>query len=218
MGIYDCRYRWKALVQKDLNWSVPDARFYNEAFTGRAKAIWWYPFCLQDKHDQNTCPQNPHRPFLGWLPQMGVWPMPVVPHPTVTQPMASREIYKGRCVKQQCCKYIHSCSTCNGPHPQLQCPTRPPAGLLLTMIRLLFSTSTFIQYLLPAHPTQSPQSSCKLLHPPLLVTFPSQKLMYLMLLLLHLTLLNPCESTRLDPKLPSVFSLSIIYLHNGACT
>ena len=111
---------------------MPDACLYNEAFTGRAKAIWRCSFCLQDDHDQNTCPQNPHCLFLGWLPQMGVWPMPVFPQPSVTKPTASREICRrfneGRCNKQQRCKYLHSCSTCNGPHPQLQCPNRPPAG------------------------------------------------------------------------------------------
>ena len=31
---YDRRYWREALVQKDLNWSVPDACLYNEAFTG----------------------------------------------------------------------------------------------------------------------------------------------------------------------------------------
>ena len=126
---YDYHYRREALARKDLNWSVPDARLYNEAFTGRAKAIRQCLFCLQDDHDQDTCPQNPQRPVLGWLPQMGGWPMP---QSLVTQPMASREICRrfneGRCVKQQRCKYIHSCSTCNGPHPQLQCLTRPPTG------------------------------------------------------------------------------------------
>ena len=121
----DRRYQREALARKDLNWSVPDARLYNKAFTGRAKAIRRCSFCLQDDHDQNACPQNPHRPFLGWLPQMGVWPMPVFPQPTVTVPTASQKICRqfneGRCIKYQHCKYIHSCSTCNRPHPQLQC-------------------------------------------------------------------------------------------------
>ena len=32
---YDCCYRREALAQKNLDWSVPNARLYNEAFTGR---------------------------------------------------------------------------------------------------------------------------------------------------------------------------------------
>ena len=33
---YDRSYRHQALARKDLNWSVPGARLYSEAFTGRA--------------------------------------------------------------------------------------------------------------------------------------------------------------------------------------
>ena len=33
---YDRQFRREALARKDLNWSVPDAGLYNEAFTGRA--------------------------------------------------------------------------------------------------------------------------------------------------------------------------------------
>ena len=133
---YDRRYRREALARKDLNWSVPDPCLYSEAFIGRAKNIRRCSFCLQDDHEQNTCPRNPHRPLLGWLPPMGAWPMPFVTQQTAAQPSAttttSREICRrfneGRCNKQQRCKYLHSCSACNGPHPQLQCPNRLPTG------------------------------------------------------------------------------------------
>ena len=30
--VYDRQYRWEALARKDLNWSMPDSRLYNEAF------------------------------------------------------------------------------------------------------------------------------------------------------------------------------------------
>ena len=129
---YDRRYRREALARKDLNWSVPDARLYNEAFTGRAKAIRRCNYCLQDDHDQSSCPTNPHRPLLGWLPSVGAWPgMTFFPQPSSQPPPApSREICRrfneGRCGKQQRCKYSHSCTMCNGPHPQTQCPNRPP--------------------------------------------------------------------------------------------
>ncbi len=33
---YDRQYHREALSRKDLNWSVPGPRLYNEAFTGRA--------------------------------------------------------------------------------------------------------------------------------------------------------------------------------------
>ena len=36
---YDRQYRRDMLARKDLNWSVPNARLYNEAFTGWAKVV-----------------------------------------------------------------------------------------------------------------------------------------------------------------------------------
>ena len=48
--VYDRQFRREALARKDLNWSVPHSRLYNKAFTGRARAIPRYTFCLQDDH------------------------------------------------------------------------------------------------------------------------------------------------------------------------
>lgn len=47
---YDRQFRREALARRDLNWSVTDTRLYNEAFTGRARAIPRRSFCLQDDH------------------------------------------------------------------------------------------------------------------------------------------------------------------------
>lgn len=58
---YDRRYRREALAQKDLNWSVPNARLY-KAFTGRARPIPCCTYCLQEDHKAQYCPRNPHRP------------------------------------------------------------------------------------------------------------------------------------------------------------
>ena len=60
---YDRQYRREALARKDLNWSTPNPRLYNEAFTGRAKAISRCSFCLQDDHASQSCPHNPSRPL-----------------------------------------------------------------------------------------------------------------------------------------------------------
>jgi len=37
--VYDRQYRWEALASKDLNWSVPNVRLYNEAFTGQQEGL-----------------------------------------------------------------------------------------------------------------------------------------------------------------------------------
>ena len=56
---YDRCYRREALAQKNLNWSVTNARLYNEAFTGCARAVPRCSFCLQEDHVAQTCPRNP---------------------------------------------------------------------------------------------------------------------------------------------------------------
>ena len=93
---YDRRYRQEALARKDLNWSVPDARLYNEALTGRAKAIRRCQYCLGDDHEQSACPTNPHRSLLGWLPNMWSWPaMPLFSHRQ--QQQYSFTLYRKHC-------------------------------------------------------------------------------------------------------------------------
>jgi hypothetical protein len=64
---YDRCYRREALAQKNLDWSIPNARLYNEAFTGYARIIPRCSFCLQEDHLAQACPRNPNRPWFGWL-------------------------------------------------------------------------------------------------------------------------------------------------------
>ena len=64
---YDRLFRRDMLARKDLNWSVPNTRLYNEAFTGRARSIPRCPHCLADDHGGIACPHNPNPPVLGWL-------------------------------------------------------------------------------------------------------------------------------------------------------
>ena len=84
---------------------------------------------------KTLAPEIPTAHSWGWLPQMGVWPMPILPQQAMPQPSATpapreicRRFNEGRCNKQHRCKYIHTCSACSGPHPLLQCPNRPPPG------------------------------------------------------------------------------------------
>ena len=63
--LYDRQYRREALARKDLNWSIPNVRLYNEAFTGRARVIPRCTYCLADDHMASNCPTNPvsHTPM-----------------------------------------------------------------------------------------------------------------------------------------------------------
>ena len=48
------------LACRDLNWSVPDPRLYNEAFTGRDRAIpHAHIYCFDDDHNGSKTPTAP---------------------------------------------------------------------------------------------------------------------------------------------------------------
>ena len=126
---YDRQFRRDALARKDLNWSVTDFRLYNEAFTGRARAIASCSFCLQDDHMAPQCPRNPDRQWFNWmpfpLPAGHIPPVPAAPAAPFLSPSYHQEICRrfneGRC-KQFRCRYLHACKECQGPHPWLSCP------------------------------------------------------------------------------------------------
>ena len=119
---YDRCYRWEALANKDLNWSVPNLRLYNEAFTGHARSILRCSHCLQEDHTSWECPRNPTRQWYPWPPQDTM----ALPNPT-RQPCQQsskrcRRFNEGRCRHSATtCRYLHKCLECWGPHTQNQC-------------------------------------------------------------------------------------------------
>lgn len=124
---YDRCYRREALALKNLNWSVPNARLYNEAFTGHAKAIPRCSYCLQEDHSAHACPRNSNRPWFGWIPD-GATPPDQRPASRPTQSTeCCRRYNDGRCKQtvSTCC-YAHRCIECNGPHPRIHCPRTGP--------------------------------------------------------------------------------------------
>ena len=119
---YDRRYRREALAQKDLNWSVTNTRLYNEAFTGRARAIPRCSYCLQEDHTAQYCPRNPNRPWFSWFPNPIAWESAMNPRqPPQRSPEICRRFNEGRC-RQSGCRYTHTCLDCYGPHPRVTCP------------------------------------------------------------------------------------------------
>ena len=61
---YDRCYRREALASKNLDWSIPNIRLYNEAFTGHARSLPRCSDCLQDDHASSICARNPARPWF----------------------------------------------------------------------------------------------------------------------------------------------------------
>ena len=129
---YDRQFRRDMLARKDLNWSTPNTRLYNEAFTGRARSIPRCPHCLADDHSGVTCPHNPNPPIVGWF--QGSAPTQVTPatqlQPSTVTPSkvpATQEVCRGfnanRCRFSRC-RYLHVCTDCGGAHAALNCPHR----------------------------------------------------------------------------------------------
>ena len=124
---YDRCYRREALAQKNLDWSVPNARLYNEAFTGRARVVPRCNYCLQEDHVAQSCPRNPNRPWFGWLPHgpdnRGLGPSRQPPPRGQPPAEPCRRYNAGTCrLAATACRYLHRCLECGGPHPRPQCP------------------------------------------------------------------------------------------------
>lgn len=139
---YDRRFRKEALAAKSLDWSIPNQRLFQEAFTGRAKDIPRCTYCLEDDHLTAACPSNPHRPIFGWPPNVPPQysPMawsdllpPQVPNwcqplqqatnwPNSPQRQVCLRYNNGKCkLPQDKCKHIHVCSECGGTHRRIHC-------------------------------------------------------------------------------------------------
>ena len=100
---YDCQYRRAALARKDLNWSVPDARLYNEAFTGQARSISRCTYCLEEDHTAGACPRNPNRPQDPWTLDLAPQPCPFFHHyPQQPSGEICRRFNESRCKKLAC--------------------------------------------------------------------------------------------------------------------
>ena len=111
---YDRCYRREALAQKSLDWSMPNARLYNEAFTGHARTILRCSFCLQEDHLAQACPRNLNRPGFGWYN----CPSAVPSQQAGQAQELCRRFNNGKC-KQPAfnCRYAHRCAECGGPTP-----------------------------------------------------------------------------------------------------
>lgn len=139
---YDRQFRREALAKKNLDWSSPNHRLYNEAFTGWARSISRCQYCLQDDHHSDACPQNPNlNPMFNLLQDMAsasnrlagpVNPSRRLPTPN-PQGSGSRESCKrynrGRCPDSAAtCRYRHACLDCQGGHPFFNCPRLQESG------------------------------------------------------------------------------------------
>lgn len=124
---YDRQYRREALARRDLNWATLDSRLYNEAFTGRARAIARCQHCLSETHVSVNCPANPN-PGMYQPPTefANASSAPGARSVAGNQQEICRSFNEGRCRFLRC-KYLHICRECFHAHPWIACHNNPLA-------------------------------------------------------------------------------------------
>ena len=128
-AVYDRQFRREALAQKDLNWSITDPRLYNEAFTGRAKAVARCTFCLREDHASVVCPCNPTRQITNFPSEIPSWVAAMLQSsaahiPSTTSSLVICRRFNDQRCKFPRCRFRHACLLCGGPHPQQECRTQ----------------------------------------------------------------------------------------------
>ena len=118
---HDRQYSREMLAKKDLNWFMPNARLYSEAFTSKGKAISRCPHCISEGY----CPFNFNpQGNMGWpLDLKYTGGLPVTPLPSSSTTPICRNINENRCWFSRW-RFLHVCLECNGPHPAVLCASR----------------------------------------------------------------------------------------------
>ena len=131
---YDRQYRRELLAKGDLNWSSPNARLYNEAFTGRTRTIPHCTQCLSKDHTTPNCQFMPPSTALPYMP-LGHQLTMVQLYTPIAPPTGQRTICStfndNRC-RYTRCRFQHVCSECGGPHPAIFCSRPRPTGKVPT--------------------------------------------------------------------------------------
>ncbi len=109
---YDRAFRREALAARNLDWSNPNQRLNQEAFTGRTKDIPRCSFWLEDDHTSDLCPRNPSPVFFNHMlyPPSLNW-SGTTPNPNPPARRPSNEVCikfnKGTCRNTDSkCKYV----------------------------------------------------------------------------------------------------------------
>ena len=138
-AIYDRCFRRRAAAIKSLNWASIDSALYNEAFTGRARAIPRCRVCLSENHMEAECPDR-SLPIPGHLggghdgspnPPVAQYQPPHVRQSSRMGQTGSHEVCqlfnRARC-KAVWCRRRHICNRCGLPHPEIVCQVQSREG------------------------------------------------------------------------------------------
>ena len=125
---YDVAYRRQAANQSTLDWGVLDSGLYNDAFTGRAKAIPRCSYCLADTHHPRDCPDAPGGKYRDAGASGEAKPTRSGLRPSsgsvATASVKICRLYNspgGNRCKYPNCRYAHLCQACHAPHPATEC-------------------------------------------------------------------------------------------------
>ena len=119
---YDPNYCCKAANIKYLEWGKVDFTFYNETFTGRAKALPHHIPYSSDRHSSAACPDvfNPTDMHRGGPP----YKTPQArDHPRSVWGLFNSH-WRNQCTYAPYCNFSHLCATSSGRHAQSRCPLK----------------------------------------------------------------------------------------------
>ena len=137
-AIYDDTYRRQAAASGNWQWARVDPSLYSVCFTGKAKRAGRCERCLSAAHKTEDCilpgdedPDVPKRlkaieAAVMALAQHGASGAGGTPSAQrATSAEVCRKYNFSEC-KFRACKFAHRCATCRGPHPAMQCASKPP--------------------------------------------------------------------------------------------
>ena len=123
---YDMAFHRQAASSGSYDWATIDTALYNEAFTGRTKAVPRCRYCLSDYHNAADCHFGPAQPL-----EDTIVPKFKTPGPSRRDTRDAVELcglfnhQEGNRCRYSHCRYAHICAKCHtGPHPAAECGRR----------------------------------------------------------------------------------------------
>ena len=127
---FDMCYRRRAARRKDLAWSRVDPELYQDAFTGRARAVPRCSYCLSPHHASPICPFAPP-PFVTSSPFVASAPNGAGSAAVTSGTPQICGLYNkasGNSCRYKNCRFAHNCRECvtrgrgSQGHPASSCP------------------------------------------------------------------------------------------------
>ena len=104
---YDTAFRMNITLDKSLSWNKLNEYAFNKYVRCQSTSTGKCYLCSSDNHFANACPNRPFRPKRDTRPP--------------TSNANPCRFYNNATCSNRTCKFLHTCSSCNGNHPAYKC-------------------------------------------------------------------------------------------------